>query len=621
MSGLGQPPPGDDATHDALRQARGEASPGERVVTSARTEPADNPDESSGRRRSPWGLPILVTLGVLVFLPALLSPFLLDDYLHVAMVDGTFPVPRSPFALYDFVNDADRPLLVERGILPWWSHPQLTIRFLRPLSSALLWANHRLFGAHALLLHVHSLLWWLLVVLAARALFERALPRRPALLATAIFALAPCHAIPLAWLANFEALVSLALGTFALGSYARWRDERAARSGALAAAGFTLAMLGGEYALCFGGYVLAIELFRRRESLGRRAIGVLPFALPTLAYLAVRTAGHYGTVGSGFYTDPLRNPLDFLRAAPWRLVALLADGWLTADADTWGPTAPRWAMVLIVAAGVALLWVPLRRLFAALDDDRRYVASWMLVGSVLATIPMLAVAPSPRVLGASALGTAAIVALLLDRAWFPRPDSSERRGVAELTGLVAVLLGFAHLVHGPVTSFLLGRQMRRSAVEFAEHAAWLRAKLPDAARADVVIVRGWGGTFFGPFSLDEHARPPKRWRILSQSGHVLVLRRDARTLELVAPEDRNLTSTGPGNLFRNPREPLRVGDEVTVPGMRATVLESGADGPRRVRFVFDRDIDDPDVTWIAEGVTGFRDAQPPQPGFGAPLEP
>jgi hypothetical protein len=86
--------------------------------------------------------------------------------------------------------------------------------------------------------------------------------------------------------------------------------------------------------------------------------------------------------------------------------------------------------------------------------------------------------------------------------------------------------------------------------------------------------------------------------------------------------DKNLTSTGNGNLFRNEHDALRVGDVITVPGMQATVLALGNNGPRHVRYVFDRDLEDyEDVTWIAEGLDGFHDAVPPRPGFGMPLEP
>ena len=78
---------------------------------------------------------------MLTFLPALRSPYLLDDYLHQSMVDGTFPGHRGPFNLYDFVNDTDRAVMLERGILPWWADPELKVRFFRPLSSLLLWID------------------------------------------------------------------------------------------------------------------------------------------------------------------------------------------------------------------------------------------------------------------------------------------------------------------------------------------------------------------------------------------------------------------------------------------------------------------------------------------------
>jgi len=242
-------------------------------------DPPDSPRKIPWWRRTWLFFGVLFAVGLLAFLPSLTSPFLLDDYLHVAMVDGTFPSPRGPLQLYDFVSDADRSLLVQRGILPWWSHPQLTIRFFRPLSSALLWVNHRVFGDHPLALHVHSLLWWCLAVLAVHALYRRSFSTRVTWMATAIFALAPCHAIPLAWLANFEVLVSLGMGGFALAFHARWRERRSIGAAIAAALLFGVALLGGEYALCFAGYVVALELVRA-DGLLRRAVGVLPFAVP-----------------------------------------------------------------------------------------------------------------------------------------------------------------------------------------------------------------------------------------------------------------------------------------------------------------------------------------------------
>src|SRR5689334_10732922 len=74
-------------------------------------------------------LAALFLVGALVNSPALRSAYLLDDYLHASMVAGVYPTPRGPFDLYNFVSDADRDVLVDRGMLPWWSDPRLTIRF------------------------------------------------------------------------------------------------------------------------------------------------------------------------------------------------------------------------------------------------------------------------------------------------------------------------------------------------------------------------------------------------------------------------------------------------------------------------------------------------------------
>src|SRR5262245_57004599 len=82
-----------------------------------------------GRLLERYAIAIVVLAGLIVFLPAIRAPLFRDDYLHAAMVDGTFPVKRSAFDLYAFVDDGDRAALYERGLLPWWSDARLTIRF------------------------------------------------------------------------------------------------------------------------------------------------------------------------------------------------------------------------------------------------------------------------------------------------------------------------------------------------------------------------------------------------------------------------------------------------------------------------------------------------------------
>jgi hypothetical protein len=333
-----------------------------------------------------------------------------------------------------------------------------------------------------------------------------------------------------------------------------------------------------------------------------------------------RSARHYGAVGSGFYSDPFSEPVAFLRTAPRRFVTLLADAWLSLDNETLTSATPAWALAIGAVVAVAILFVPLRRALAELEEAQRRTAMWLLLGSFFALAPVLAVVPSPRVLGASLVGIAPVVALVLDRAWFPRVIEP-RRGAAELGGLVALLLGFAHLVHGPVTSWLVGRRFQRAAVEFTDHVAELRARLDDPANTEVVIMRGMDASFFLPFALERHGELPGRWRILAQTGHALALRRGPRTLDIVVPADQAVFPSGPGSLFRRDARGIAVGDVFDVPGLRATVLELSKDGPRAVRYQFDRDLEAAPLVWITERYEGFPDAAPPKLGFGVPFDP
>jgi hypothetical protein len=572
-------------------------------------------------RRELLELAVLLAIGAVLFSPAMGTPFFLDDHLQGAMVDGTFPSQRSAFNLYDFVDDANRSTLTDRGLLPWWSHPQLRIRFFRPLSSALLWLDHRVFGHAALPMHLHSLLWWVAAVLAVRALYKQFFSPRLTLMATAIFALAPCHALPLAWLANRETLLSLAFGGVALGANARWRENRHVRDGAVACLFFTLALLGGgEYALCFGGYVLGIDVVRR-ESIVRRLGGWAPFLVPALTYLVVRGVLGYGTAGSGYYSDPVRDPADFILGAPWHAVSLLAMGWLSIDSEAWRLGLARWALGGIVLVTGLLLVVPVRRALADLAPRARDSAVSLLVGSALALVPTLAVVPARRLLGVGMIGIAIVAALCIERAWFPKEgEPNVARGqAASLASLAALGLGFAHFVHGPGTAWLQSRQHHIDAADFESRVVWLRGEVGDPVKAQVGVMRGMAGVFFAPFALAPHGRPPKRWCVLAQAGHVLALRRDVHTLDLFASEDRSLFPSGERNLYRSEKAVLKAGDEISVRGLKVTILAVGEAGPRGARFVFD---DDPaQLVWISDMFENTKTIELPGVGFGEPFDP
>jgi len=563
--------------------------------------------------------PSLAALALLVHLPALWAPVMLDDHAQGAMVEGAYPLHSGgPFNLYDFINDANRAQLLERGIIPWWTDPHLVVRFFRPLSSALVWLDHLLFGRLTIEQHIHSLLWWAIAALAVHALLRRAFPARVALIGAAVFALAPCHAVPVVWIANREVLVSTALGTAALALYARWREEGRLRDAVLGFALFAVATAAGEYTLSFGGYVLAIEVFRRRDAVARRALGLACFAVPALAYVAAHRLLGYGAHGSGFYLDPTRDLAAYLGGAPRRLAVLLGVAWLGLDDRAWGPAAP-WELGAMVAAGVAALAWPVARAVRGLEAEAARSARWLLLGSLLSLGPVLAVEPFARVLPVAMIGVSALVAVVLDRAWFP-PAHEPRRGAAELAGLVALGLGFVHLVRAPLDTWLATRAASRAASAFEDRMAWVRDRA--GHHSTVVVLRAESGeaALFAPFVLDGAA--PERWRLLSMGpGRALLLRTGDRSIELVA-SPLPLFPIGPRDLFRDADGSLRVGSEVALGGLRAKVLQLDEHAmPRRLRFDFDVDPGDPSILWLTEGLTGFREQRLPAKGYGEPLVP
>ena len=154
----------------------------------------------------------------------------------------------------------------------------------------------------------------------------------------------------------------------------------------------------------------------------------------------------------------------------------------------------------------------------------------------------------------------------------------------------------------------------------AERSMQLRARIADPKSAEIIMIRGLGGAFILPFTLDDEGTPPAVWRLLGLTGHVLVLRRDARTIEVIAPRDGSLFPVGEGNQFRGESDPLVAGDVVRVRGMRATVLEVTEAGPRRVRFEFDDALESPSRFWVTDRFDGIHNAPLPEVGFGKPFD-
>src|SRR5262245_58224404 len=107
----------------------------------------------------------------------------------------------------------------------------------------------------------------------------------------------------------------------------------------------------------------------------------------------------------------------------------MIETWWTYDVAPRGPNNVGWPARAILGAlalltAIAILIV-LRRVFRALPDRAKETATWMIMGSLFALVPLLAVVPAMRLLGVAAMGVAIATALILDHVWFPAPSKKK----------------------------------------------------------------------------------------------------------------------------------------------------------------------------------------------------
>jgi hypothetical protein len=235
--------------------------------------------------------------------------------------------------------------------------------------------------------------------------------------------------------------------------------------------------------------------------------------------------------------------------------------------------------------------------------------AFLLLGSLLSLLPLLAAKPSWRLLGVPMIGVLGVLAQVVTA---PRRVRLPLEGPLWL--IACLILGYSHLVRGPVATAAMMRRATRAADAFQLKVDDLRARLHDPnetvvlARADAPPLVLWG-----PFMLHVAAPPP--WRVLSfQSGPLTVARTGPNSVE-VASVGAPLFPSGPDDFFRGPGSAMRLNDTVRLSGTTITVTEvDGDSAPVRVRVEFPVDLDDAHTAWIAEEHGGLREMTVPPVG-------
>lgn len=567
--------------------------------------------------------------------PAVHAGLLADDWDHYAMSAGIYPVPRSAFDHFDFIgrSSSEHRAFQLQGRLPWWSAPNLHVALFRPLASLLgeldfAWLDGYRHPSRA---HIHSLLWWLALVVGVAFLLARLLPLPAAAIGALLYAIDDAHIVPASWIANRSELVANALVVWAL--YLAVRAAQTVRrplglevlSLSLAAA----ALLAGEHAIPALAFLFAFQLLRVELEWRKRMLRVAPVLGLVVAYLVVRRLLGYGASGHGLYVEPFLDVARYLRACIAHLPLLFGDLVLgfAADWHLWGPPpgslfarlpmpeGTSWASVQVAVGWVSavLFAAAVAWLARAAEDPTKRSLLWLLLGAAASLLPMCATVPMGRLTLPAAIGVDAALAFgiyeLARRAW------RARRAVQFIpVAAFALLVLSCHLVSPGIRAY---REAQGYADLSKVEERWARLDGLDIRGRDVVILTaGCTAQWVIPYIRHRHGLTvPRSSTPLSAaflSPHEVV-RSAANTLELRLP-GRPIGATILGSVYRSDDHVFHAGDHIPTPNFDVTVLATDRGEPTWLRFTFPVALDDPRYLFLFARPAGLQPLELPPIG-------
>ena len=570
-------------------------------------------------------VPLCLLAAFVASLPVLWVGFSSDDLTHRLLLEGKVPgYTRGWLGLYDFTPpELPASAMVEQGLFPWFTAPDFSLRFLRPLSSFTLGVDNFLFGRNAVAAHAHSVLWMLVIAAAAAALFRRWLEPGAARLAGIIFGVSGVFAIPVAWLASRHTLVGGAFGALSLLAWQRYRDSGARRDIVLSQLALVLSLLSSESGLVTVALIAGLEIAAQGLRRGlTRALG--PIVVAVVYVLAYAALG-YGARGTTFYLSPFQNPLDYLVAALLGVPALGAElllGLPSIFAGLGGT--PALVTFAVLGAGTA---TSVYFLYRSFGDDVRPEARRTLGGLALgATLGMVALVGAPvsgRVLPLPAIAAAALAGQALATCWSRARGTSgapvrDRKPWYAAAAAIAVF----QLLMSPSMRLLLPPQMNASG-RMQEKIAREADVGPCSGGGSIYLINGSDPTLalYAASSLlfytPEKAKA-EHFRVLSMAPQPQRLSRVAPdAVELVVPGTRS-TENPFENLFRGAADPWLPQAEVHTGELGVRVEAAQGNLFTRARFTIAGGIDPGKHCLLAW--RNQRLESVPWPGMGESIE-
>ncbi len=368
---------------------------------------------------------IVLIIAFLLYVPFLFAGFFQDDYgFRLSFSPQAYEklgvppgVPKEvllngPLDLYGFTPDTPMRFILsrEKGMIPWWASDQIKTNFFRPLSSLTLAFDYSLWPDVPLLMHLHSLLWFGLLIVLIYQLYKT-VSGNVVVAGFSILLLAVDDVFtgPAGWISTRHALIAMVFGVLCVWLYHRGISRKQWAYVAGACGVYGLALLASEMGLAAFAYLFAYSLVLDRDPWPVRIGRIVPFVLITVAWRVVYTGLGYGATGTLLYIDPILNPVEFISQFVTRYPLLLFSAAGVPVADMLVAFSPQ---AMSDAAVFALVCLGLLALTAyPLLKGHRTSAFW-LIGLLCAAVPLVSGIPANRNLGFISLGLMALAGQL-----------------------------------------------------------------------------------------------------------------------------------------------------------------------------------------------------------------
>jgi len=496
----------------------------------------------------------LPLLAITLTLPALWVGWQFDDYLHRQTM---LNAPHAITAIMDlFIFMKGDPAityrLMDSGEFPWWALPEGKVAFWRPVSAFTHWLDYQLWPTKPILMHLHSILWFGVLICAIVLFYRQFMPTRAlALLAALLYTIDDAHGFAVGWLSNRNGILATLFGVLALCAHHQWRRKGSRKAAWVAPFCLALGLLSAEAAIATLAYLLAYALFLERGTWAQRLFSLSPALFTVTIWRIIYRSLGYGAWGTS-YIDPLGEPLRYMLAIIERVPVLLLAQWAYPPAELYPfvspSTATSWWLIAL-ASLLLLIWHLSPHLRQ--DAHARFWASGML----LSALPPAASLPANRLLFFVCIGAMGLLATLITT--YTQLSTIKR---ITLGTLITIHLLLAPLML-PLTAF--------SPALFGNIEPAINSLPTDAHLAEQELIIINAPTFFAtgyiaPIRSFNQQPLPQRTRFLGADLSALELTRpDPHTL-LIRPANGYLTAFDP--VFRSPHHPFQVGDTIVVRG-------------------------------------------------------